>query len=148
MHNDNTHITFGESGITTSEPETLAEWNHKYSGVPYYNADWELLKALAVKENKSFRSIAKEFNIARNTIRKYVNSDGQRNRRPQPVRDEWREKARQIWSYHSTQSAGEPITAKCVFTLLVEKHGYKGSERTIRTLLLEFRESTNGEDRN
>lgn len=146
MHNDQTHITLTNIGVHSHEPQTLAEWNERYAGRPYYEVDWELLKALAIKEEKSFRWIAKEFNIARNTIRKYVSSDYHRNRRPQPVRDQWREKAKQIWTYHSSNSTGEPITAKCIFTLLVEKHGYKGSERTIRTLLLEFREGLSSED--
>lgn len=148
MHNDHIQSILTNNSILphSHEPRTLVEWNERYSGLPYHKVDWDLLKVLAINENKSYRWIAKEFKIARNTIRKYVSSDYQRNRRPQPVRDQWREKARQIWAYHSSCSTDGSVTARCVFTLLVEKHGYKGSERTIRTLLLEFRESQNSED--
>lgn len=124
-----------------TEPTTLKEWQSKYSRVPYHQMDWELLKLLAAKENKSYRWIAREFKIARNTIRKYLSQGGVPARRPQPVRDKWRETVKNIWTYHSGQSEGESPTAKWIFSMLVEKHGYRGSERTIRTLILELKDS-------
>lgn len=140
MYDQDTITTQTQSDEGIREPQTLAEWRERYSRVPYYDADWELLKALAIKENKSYRWIAKEFNIARNTIKKYVNNGATRNRRPQPVRDQWRETVRRIWSYYSASSDKIEITAKWIFSLLVEKHGYRGSERTVRTLILELKE--------
>ena len=140
MYDDDSITTLTTSDEDTQEPQTLAEWRDRYSTVPYYDANWELLKELAMKENKSYRWIAKEFNIARNTIKKYVNNGATKNRRPQPVRDQWRETVKNIWSYYSTNSGKTDLTAKWVFSLLVEKHGYRGSERTIRTLILELKE--------
>lgn len=148
MYQDNTLTTTTNTEVYTRTPQTLAEWHERYSIVPYHEADWELLKELAIKENKSFRCIAKEFQIARNTIRKYVNGNGKLNRRPQPVRDQWRDTVKQIWAYHSANTDNSQITAQWIFTLLVEKHGYRGSERTIRTLILELKENQNGEDSN
>ena len=124
----------------TNTPQTLAEWYAKYARAPYRLRDWELLTILAEKEGKSFRWISKEFKIARNTIRKYTSQDGMPVRRPQPVRDQWRETVRKVWTYHSTQADGPIPTAKWVFALLAEQHGYRGSERTIRTLILELKE--------
>ncbi len=148
MYDEGTITTLTTPNDNSTEPQTLAEWRDRYSAVPYHEADWELLKELAIKENKSFRCIAKEFQIARNTIRKYVNGNGKLNRRPQPVRDQWRDTVKQIWAYHSANTDNSQITAQWIFTLLVEKHGYRGSERTIRTLILELKENQNGEDSN
>jgi|GEM_PF-3000140 len=140
MQNNST-TRLANTEVNYSEPQTLAEWHAKYSRVPYYKADWELLKRLAIKEHRSYRSIAREFNIARNTIKKYVSTDAKRIRRPQPVRDQWRDTVRKLLTYHSANSDTSELTAKWIFSLLVEKHGYKGSERTVRTLLLECRDT-------
>jgi transcriptional antiterminator len=142
MHNDNAFPSTRHSRLK-GEPQTLVEWYNKFSVLPYHQMDWDLLKHLAKKEQKSYRQIAKDFKISRNTIKKYVNKEAHPARRPQPVRDQWRETVRNIWSYHSAQPDGDKVTAQWIFALLVEQHGYKGSERTIRTLILEFKEDQN-----
>lgn len=143
MHDDDNtsqNTTLKRSTLRDGEPKSLAEWYEKYSEYSYHQMDWELLKYLAAKEQKSYRQIAKEFNISRNTLSKYINESARPSRRPQPVRDQWRETVRKIWTYHSANADTSKLTAQWIFTLLAEKHGYRGSERTIRTLILELKD--------
>ncbi len=142
MHNDNPSASnaLKHTRMRDDVPQTVAQWYERNSVLPYHQMDWDYLKYLAEQEQKSYRQIAKEFNISRNTLKKYINKEARPARRPQPVRDHWRETVRKIWTYHSSQPDGDKVTAQWIFAMLVEQHGYKGSERTIRTLILEFKE--------
>lgn len=142
MHGDNPLLDTSQikSEVFDDEPKTLSDWYEQNCNLPYYQMNWDLLKKLAAKEQKSYRQISKDFNIARNTIKKYVNKEARITRRKQPVRDQWRDLVKKIWTYHSARSENSKLTAQWIFSLLVEKHGYNGSERTIRTLILEMRD--------
>lgn len=126
---------------TLTSSASMAEWYRKNKKLSYHQMDWDSLKALAAKEKISYRQIAKDLKISRNTIRKYLSQDVKPARRPRPIRDEWRDRVKEIWTYHSTLEDKPRATAKWICSMLVEKHGYSGSERTIRTLIVELKEN-------
>ncbi len=93
----------------------------------------------------SIRAIAAELGLARNTVRRYLRGAEpgryqMQERRPQPVRDEVRDRVLELLKAEQKKATPrkQRLTAARIFRLLVPE-GYGGSEGTVRKLVRELR---------
>lgn len=93
------------------------------------------------REGQSIRQIARELGMSRRTVRRYIQSDGPwrytlREPRPRPVADAIEPIVREIIENDQrVRNRKQRHTARRIYVRLVEEHGYRGSERTVRRLV-------------
>lgn len=98
------------------------------------------------REGQSIREIARELGMSRRTVRRYVQSDGPwrytlTKPRPKPVVGQVEEIVRHIIAQDLTvRNKKQRHTARRIYERLVEEHGFRGSERTIRRLVAAIKE--------
>lgn len=98
------------------------------------------------REGQSMREIARELGMSRRTVRRYVQSDGPwhytlSKRRPRPVVDAIEPIVREIMEDDlKVRNKKQRHNARRVYERLVEEHGYRGSERTVRRLVAAIKE--------
>ena len=98
------------------------------------------------REEQSIRQIARELGISRRTVRRYIQSDGPwrytlSKPRPKPVSDPIEAVVREIILQDRTvRNKKQRHTARRIYERLVEEHGFRGSERTVRRLVAAIKE--------
>ncbi len=106
--------------------------------------DWTSIRWLHFREGRSTRWIAKEFQISRNTVTKYLEKPDARKytlnqSRAKPVADQWRSRIEQIIESDKQAPRKQRHTARRIYNRLVEEEGYSGSERTIRLVVADLK---------
>lgn len=98
------------------------------------------------REGQSIREIARDLGMSRRTVRRYIQSDGPwrytlSRPRPKPVSDPIEAVVREIILQDSTvRNRKQRHTARRIYERLVEEHGFRGSERTVRRLVAAIKE--------
>lgn len=98
------------------------------------------------REGDSIREIAKELKMSRRTVAKYIESFPPWRYtlewpRPSPVSDSIEEIAKGILlKDREVRSKKQHHTANRIYERLVEEHGFRGSERTVRRVVARLRE--------
>lgn len=93
------------------------------------------------REGESIRQIARELGMSRHTVRRYVQSDGPwrytlHEPRPRPAADAIEPIVREIMENdQGVRNRKQRHNARRIYVRLVEEHGYRGSERTVRRLV-------------
>ncbi len=93
------------------------------------------------REGQSIRQIARDMGMSRRTVRRYIQSDGPwgytlREPRLRPVADAIELIVREIIENDQrVRNKKQRHTARRIYVRLVEEHGYRGSERTVRRLV-------------
>lgn len=105
---------------------------------------WQSIRLLYYRQKKKKAWIARELNISRNTVAKYIAEADppkytQTEPRGRPVCDKWEEHVRAILAEDLDAPRKQHHTAGRIYRRLVEEFGYTGSDRTIRKLVASIR---------
>ncbi|MCR4397544.1 MAG: helix-turn-helix domain-containing protein, partial [Firmicutes bacterium] len=104
------------------------------------------IRSRCFREGQSIREIAREMRMSRRTVRRYIQSDGPwrytlSRPRPKPVSDPIEAVVREIILQDRTvRNRKQRHTARRIYERLVEEHGFRGSERTVRRLVAAIKE--------
>lgn len=105
---------------------------------------WQSIRVLHFRQGKSKNWLAKEFGLSRNTVAKYIATPDPpkytiQQPRARPVMDKWEEHVRLMLKQDQDAPRKQHHTATRVFQRLVSEYGYNGSERSIRYLVANIR---------
>jgi transposase len=105
--------------------------------------DWQSLRWLHFREEKSIRWISRQFGLSRQTVKKYLQEpDAPRYKiataRARPTTGPWLAQINEIIEADKSAPRKQRHTAKRIFERLVER-GYTGSERSIRQMVAEIK---------
>ena len=104
------------------------------------------IRARYFREGQSMREIARELRMSRRTVRRYIQSDGPwhytlSKPRLKPVADSTDSVVRQIMEDDlKVRNKKQRHNARRMYERLVEEHGYRRSERTVRRLVAAIKE--------
>jgi transposase len=105
---------------------------------------WQSIRLLYYRQKKSKSWIARELQLSRNTVSKYIAEAEPpkyklKEPRGRPLCDKWEEHVRAILAEDQDAPRKQHHTAGRIYKRLTEEFGYTGSDRTIRKLVASIR---------